>query len=142
MIGGRVRILTLLGRLRTSHWSGLVNSGTVDIRIGDDVDQLRSLARWLQAEGEFRGQVGFSGGESNPGRMGGLADALTVIVTSGTATTLVSSVFGWLARTRESKIVSLKLRNADGRELELKCGSSDDAEQILSQVRPFYRDGV
>lgn len=119
-----------------------MDSGTVDIRIGEELDELRSLARWLRRESEFQGQVGFTERESVPGHMGGFADALTVIVTSGTATTLVSSLFGWLGRRRDSTIVSLKIRTAGGRELDLKCGSADDAERVLSQVRMFYQDGA
>jgi hypothetical protein len=119
-----------------------VDSGTVDIRIDDEGDELRLLARWLRGEDEFRGRVDFVERTPIPGQMGGIADAVTVIVTSGTATTLVSSVFAWLRRRNETKVVSLKLHNPDGRDLELKCGSSDDAEKLLAQVRTLFDDGA
>jgi hypothetical protein len=119
-----------------------VNSGTVDIRIDEATDELRSLARWLRDEDEFRGRVDFTEGTPVPGQMGGFVDALTVIVTSGTATTLVSSLFAWLGRRGEAKVVSLKMRTVDGREVDLKCGSSDDAERLLTQVRSLFSDGA
>jgi hypothetical protein len=122
--------------------SGLVDSGTVDIRIDEQVDELRVLARWLRGEDDLRGRVDFVDRVPVPGQMGGIADALTVIVTSGTATTLVSSVFAWLRRRKETNAVSLKLRNAGGRELELTCGSGVDAEKLLAQVRAFFGDGA
>jgi hypothetical protein len=120
----------------------LTDSGTVDIRIDEAVDKLRLLARWLRDEDEFRGRVNLVESVPVAGQMGGFTDALTVIVTSGTATTLVSSVFAWLGRRSEANVVSLKLNNADGCQLELKCGSGDDAERLLAQVRAFFGDGA
>jgi hypothetical protein len=119
-----------------------VDSGTVDIRIDDEADELRLLARWLRGEDEFRGRVDFVERTPIPGQMGGIADSITVIVTSGTATTLVSSVFAWLRRRKETNAVSLKLRNVNGRELELTCGSGTDAEKLLAQVRTLFDDGA
>jgi hypothetical protein len=141
MIVCEVRIFALFESLH-APWELLVDSGTVDIRFGDAADDLRPLARSLCGEDEFRGRVDFVEAAPVPGHMGGFADTLTVIVTSGTATTLVSSLFAWFNRRRESRNVSLKLHNADGRELELKCGSSDDAEKVLTQVGQFFGAGA
>jgi hypothetical protein len=122
--------------------SRLVDSGTVDIRIDEQFDELRLLARWLRGEDEFRGRVDLVERTPVPGQMGGIVDALTVVVTSGTATTLVSSVFAWLRRRKETNAVTLKFRNANGNELELACGSGADAEKLLTQVRVFFDDGA
>jgi hypothetical protein len=118
-----------------------VPAGSVDIRIDDDSnDELRSLAGWLRDEDDFRGRIRFVEKAVDPGQMGGFVDAAVVVLTSGTASTFVSSLFGWFARRKETHAVSLKLRAADGRELELKCGSGDDAQRVLDQVLSVFSD--
>jgi hypothetical protein len=120
-----------------------VSSGTVDIRIDDDSDdELRSLAGWLRDEDEFRGRIRFGEKAADPGQMGGVVDTVAMVLTSGTASTFVSSLFGWISQRREAHTVSLKFRTASGCEIELKCGSGDDVQTVLAQVRPLFNEGV
>lgn len=70
--------------------------------------------------------------------MGGVADSIMVVVTSGSAATLCKSLFDWLGRRREVQKVSLKVKNEEsGTELKLDCGSATDAETVLKAVREF-----
>ncbi|WP_370945889.1 hypothetical protein AB5J62_43485 [Amycolatopsis sp. cg5] len=105
---------------------------------GDDDEQLRQLAAWLRDEDELRGRVKVTGPAIDVGQMGGVADSIVVVVTSGSAATLCRSVFDWLARRREVQKVSLKVKNEEsGTELELDCGSATDAETVLQAVCEF-----
>lgn len=111
-------------------------SGMVAVSVGESADELRSLAAWLRDEDEFRGRVGLHESVES-GQMGGVLDSVTVMVSSGTAGALVSSIFAWLARRREVRTVSFKVRSAAGQELELRCGSTEDAQKIIGDVIRF-----
>lgn len=112
-------------------------SGTVLITMpGGADDELRKLAAWFRDEDDLRGQVRAQDVPARPGEMGGALEAITVIATSGTATTLCRSLFDWLARHREARKVSLKLTRGEDT-LELECGSGDDSAQVLAAVRNF-----
>jgi hypothetical protein len=113
-----------------------VASGMVAVSVGESADELRSLATWLRDEDEFRGRVGLHEPVES-GQMGGVLDSVTVMVSSGTAGALVSSIFTWLARRREVRTVSFKVRSASGQELELTCGSVEDAEVTIGNIIRF-----
>ncbi len=109
-------------------------AGTAEIRIepADQSDEeLRQLARWLRDEDELRGKVDLSGAPITPGHMGGTAEMVTVIVTSGTATALVTSLFTWLGRRRESTKVTVTVESASGDRIDLSCASPADADNLL-----------
>ncbi|MCA1655914.1 MAG: hypothetical protein LC635_05655 [Pseudonocardiaceae bacterium] len=72
----------------------------LDTADGSD-EELRRLARWLSDEDELRGRVDLAHEPVRPGQMGGTADAVVVLLTSGTASALVSSLFAWLGHRRE-----------------------------------------
>lgn len=65
-----------------------------------DPSELSSLYAWLQRDDEFRGQVKAVSAELKPGEMGGVTDALTVMLGSGTAVALAGTLTGWLSARR------------------------------------------
>jgi len=102
-----------------------VAAGTAEIRIepADRSDEeLRQLARWLRDEDELRGKVD-------------LAAGVTVIVTSGTAIALVTSLFSWLGRRRESARVTVTVESATGERIDLSCAAPADADNLLRACR-------
>lgn len=114
-------------------------SGMVAIGLDDSDEELRSLAAWLRDEDEFRGRVHLKESVQS-GQMGGALDAVTLAISSGTASILVTSIFGWLKHRREARKVSLKLRDDSGREFNLTCGSADDTDKIIDNIRRFLSD--
>lgn len=112
-------------------------AGTAEIRIepADQSDEeLRQLARWLRDEDELRGKVDLSDGPITPGHMG-TAEMVTVLVTSNTATALVTSLFTWLGRRRESAKVTVTVESASGDRIDLSCASPADADNLLRVCR-------
>jgi len=100
-------------------------AGTAEIRIEPAArsdDELRQLARWLHDEDELRGKVG-------------VADTVTVSVTSGTAIALVTSLFTWLGRRRESAKVTVTVESATGERIDLSCAAPADADDLLRACR-------
>lgn len=119
-----------------------MTSGIVAITVPGSSDELRQLAAWLRDEDELRGRVRLAEGTIQAGQLGGVLDSVVVAVTSGSAATFCTSLFGWLGRREEAQKVSLKIkRSGDVGELELDCGSPADAPQILTSVRRFLNDG-
>jgi hypothetical protein len=113
-------------------------TGTVAIRIGESERELGNLAGWLRGEDDLRGRVTVTEKPIVTGQMGGVLDAVVVVVTSGTAASLCTSLFNWLGRRREVSKVSLKVKNEKtGEELSLDCGSATDATEMLDTVRAF-----
>lgn len=109
-------------------------AGTAEIRIepADQSDEeLRQLARWLRDEDELRGKVDLSDGPITPGHLG----SVTVTVTSGTATALVTSLFTWLGRRRESARVTVTVESATGERIDLNCAAPADADNLLRACR-------
>jgi hypothetical protein len=100
-------------------------------------EELRSLASWLRDEDDLRGRVRLSTAPIQEGHMGGALDAIVVILTSSTVGTVVTSVKDWLVARRTADKVTLKLSSGTGRELELTCGSSGDAQAVLDSARKF-----
>lgn len=109
--------------------------GLVAATVDGSEDDLRSLASWLRDEDEFRGRIRLEEKPVAPGEMGGALDAVVMVLTSGTASALVTSIFAWLAQRREVSKVSLKVRNAAGEEVELSCGTADDAARLTGSIR-------
>ncbi|HEX4705791.1 MAG TPA: hypothetical protein VH352_26980 [Pseudonocardiaceae bacterium] len=58
---------------------------TVSISLSDADDQLRQLAGWLRDEDELRGRVRLVGPPIAPDQLGGVLDAVEVVLTSGSA---------------------------------------------------------
>lgn len=113
-------------------------AGTAEIRIepADQSDEeLRQLASWLRDEDELRGKVDLSDGPITPGHMGGVVETVTVVVTSSTATALVTSLFTWLGRRRESARVTVTVESATGERIDLSCASPADADNLLRACR-------
>jgi hypothetical protein len=75
------------------------------------------------------------------GEMGGVLDAVQVVLNSGTATALVPALFAWLHHRRSASKVTLKVRGDRGREIELTCGSADDAQDVLRQITTVLDNG-
>lgn len=69
--------------------------------------------------------------------MGGMSDAVVVVLTSGTASALVTSLFNWLSHRRDVKRVKVTV----GGEVAVECGSPDDAERLLRACHDLLASG-
>ncbi|WP_405060161.1 hypothetical protein OG474_00595 [Kribbella sp. NBC_01505] len=114
-----------------------MDSGIARITIDGAEEELRSLANWLRDEDDLRGQVRLDGPPIQEGQMGGALDAIVTVLTSTTVATLIISIREWATAKRSATKVTLKLKAADGRELELTAGSAADAEVTLDSARKF-----
>lgn len=112
-----------------------MTSRAVLVSLDGSEDDLRPLAKWLRDEDELRGRVTLVESPIAPGQMGAVLDTIEVVLTSGTATTLVTSVFAWLTHRKATSKVSLKIHTKRGDDVTLTCGSSDDAQAVLFTVR-------
>jgi len=118
-----------------------VTSGIVAITVPGSGEELRQLAAWLSDEDELRSRVRLTEGTARAGQLGGVLDSVVVGVTSRSAATFCTSLFGWIGRRKEAQKVSLKIkRSGDIGELELDCGSAADAPAILASVTHFLDD--
>jgi hypothetical protein len=80
------------------------------ISVPDQPDDLTSLLAWLRDEDELRGHVGRRTAPIEHGHMGAVTDALTVMVGSGGAVTvLLGSIAVWLKNRRSDVTVLLSL---------------------------------
>jgi Effector Associated Constant Component 1 len=107
---------------------------TAAIRIDGTDDELRRLANWLRDEDALRGRVKLVDHPIAAGEMGGALDAVEVVLTSGTASALVTSLFTWLIQRRKNGKVRLKIR-AGNRTVDLTCGSADDAQALIDSIK-------
>jgi hypothetical protein len=103
-------------------------------------DELRQLARWLRDEDDLRGRVNLVDQPIAPGQMGGVLDTVQVVLTSGTAGTLVTSLFAWLGHRKATNKVRLKVQIGETT-VELTCGSTDDAGALIDRIRTMLTDG-
>jgi hypothetical protein len=111
-----------------------MSAGTVTIRLDSSDasdDGLRRLAGWLRDEDDLRGCVRVTTEPVRPGQMGGLTDAVVVAMTSGTAAAIANSLFEWLMHRCEVRKVAVTVESADGKRIDLTCGNTDDAEELL-----------
>lgn len=107
-----------------------MNSGTISVNLAGTDDELRLLANWLRDEDDLRGRVDLVELPIEPGHMGAALAAIEVLVTSSTASTLVRSLFDWLRHRRTTEKVTLRVGD-----VEITCGSADDAATLLAKVR-------
>ncbi|ACU36122.1 hypothetical protein KCV87_09120 [Actinosynnema pretiosum subsp. pretiosum] len=111
---------------------------TATLRTDGATEDVRALARWLRDGDGLRGRVSLADGQAAPGgagQDGAAQDAALVVLTSATAPALVRWLFDWLKHCRTARQVSLTVRGADGREVELTCGSTTDAARVLASTR-------
>lgn len=106
----------------------------------DRPDDLRLLAEWLRDQDELRGRVSLVERPVGQGQMGGVLEAVQVILTSGTAATLVTSLFAWLGHRRATSRVSLRVRTRRGDDITLTCAPSDDVHAVLESVHKLLED--
>jgi hypothetical protein len=110
----------------------------------DDVtsdEELRDLVRWLRDEDELRGRVDLEAAPPRQDQMGGPADAVVVVLTSGTASALVTSLFAWLSHRRDVRRVNVTVEGASGDKVAVECASPDDAERLLLACRDVLASG-
>jgi hypothetical protein len=117
-----------------------VAAGRMWINLDGPEDDLRLLARWLRDEDELRGRVSLVQRPIEPGQMGGVLETVEVVLTSGTAATLVTSVFAWLTHRKSAGKVSLKIQTKLGENITFTCGSADDAATILASAQNVLDD--
>ncbi|PRY42739.1 effector-associated constant component EACC1 [Umezawaea tangerina] len=111
-----------------------MRSSSIAISSDDSDEELRSLARWLRDEDEFRGRVELLAAPIAADEMGADLESVVTIVTSGTAGVFVTSLFAWLERRRSASRVRLTIRTGTGATVELTCGSAEDADAVLKQI--------
>ncbi|MBB5912914.1 hypothetical protein BJY24_001781 [Nocardia transvalensis] len=115
-----------------------MTAGTIAIRLDQqNDDELRALARWLQDDEELQGRVRLREEPIREGQMGGVLDSVVVVLGSGTAAAATTSLFDWLSRKREATKITLTVRKPGGPEIELACGSTTAAREILGAVDEF-----
>jgi hypothetical protein len=94
------------------------DSPVLSIRTDDDAEELRSLLAWLQQDDALRGRVRMQNTPVGPEEMGGLLDALTVVLgTSGVAAALSGSVSTWISQRRSD--VKLTVTAPNGRSVDV-----------------------
>ncbi|MGD3108542.1 effector-associated constant component EACC1 [Streptomyces sp. YGL11-2] len=97
------------------------------IRTDNGADELRSLLAWLQWDDALRGRVRLEHAPVGSGEMGGLVDALTVVLGSGgIGVALTSSLTAWISQRRSD--VKLTVTARDGRSVEV------DAKRVDAQA--------
>lgn len=99
----------------------------LSIRTDSDADELRSLLAWLQQDDALRGLVDMQNTPVGREEMGGLLDALTVVLgTSGVAAALSGSLSTWISQRRSD--VKLTVTTPNGRSVEI------DAKRVNSRT--------
>jgi hypothetical protein len=118
----------------------------LELSIGDsDADRatLGELGDWLRDEFELRGRVRMVSRPPEPGRMGAVADTLSVALAGGGAiSVLAASLRVWFAQPKRSDI-RVTIRTARGDVVEIDAKRVVDAEAILSSalaLRPTEDD--
>ena len=66
----------------------------------------------------------------------GVLDTVQVAITTGTVTSLVTSLFAWLNYRRRATQILLKFKNGDN-ELTVVCGNTDDMDRVLNSAQDF-----
>ncbi|MGC9665314.1 effector-associated constant component EACC1 [Planosporangium sp. 12N6] len=93
---------------------------TVEVEGDRPADELRSLQSWLLAEHALRGRVRFAEPPPAPGTLGGVVEALTVVLgPGGVATAMVTALISWIRR--RPGTVSVKVTRTDGASFELSA---------------------
>jgi hypothetical protein len=83
-------------------------------------EELFSLRQWLADEEELRGRVRLLEGSPRPGRLGGLPEAVAILLGPGGAgAVLATSLIAWI-RQRTGDI-TLRVTRSDGSSLELEA---------------------
>lgn len=104
----------------------------VDLHItvdGRDSD-VESLQDWLRREPEFRGHLRQGEVPGPAGAQGAVVDVIVGVLSSGTATTLATSLQVWLTQRRAD--VVLKVSGPGGRKIYLDAKRIPDAERLLN----------
>ncbi|WP_257902885.1 effector-associated constant component EACC1 [Saccharothrix obliqua] len=114
-----------------------MSTATVRFQTAGSDDEVRALVKWLRDEDALRGRVSLAAAPPAEGEMGELVDAAVIVLTSGTASVLVRSLFDYLKHRRTTAKVTLTVRDEKGRELELTCGSGDDARATVTALQTF-----
>lgn len=103
----------------------------VETADGADERELRSLREWLTQERQALGRIETVAGESGPGAMGAVLEAVQVVLgADGAATVLAGSLGTWFA-TRH-RAVKLVVRRPDGAELEIQ-GEVKDPDAAIER---------
>jgi hypothetical protein len=106
-------------------------------------DDLLSLLAWLRDEDELRGHVSQRVAPIQEGHMGAATDALTVMLGSGGAVTvLFGSIAVWLRNRRSDVTVELSLGNrkirVDGKRIK---SDPDSLDALIRTATEALRDG-
>jgi hypothetical protein len=103
-----------------------------------DPSELSSLYTWLQRDDEFRGRVKPVSAEVKPGEMGGVTEALTVVLTGGTAA-LAGTLTGWLSARRTR--ISVDFSSGDKAcKVEIDAKNAAAASQLFREALEAGRE--
>ena len=93
-----------------------------------------SLYEWLRSEEELRGLVTLKRGKSAPGKMGELANIITIAVGSGgMASALVGSFSTWLTQ-RQNRQITVKVTTNNGGSVEVTGRDRAEVETLLKDA--------
>ena len=101
-----------------------------------DHEDLLLLAKWLRLDDDVPGRVSLAEAPTAEGEMGGLAQEVQVVLTSGTVSSLITAVVAWLRQRDDKRRVSLTVRSGEGQdEVSFTVGSADDVTATCEHAR-------
>lgn len=112
----------------------------IDVRVGAEADELRSLRQWLGADREIRKSSSLTLQEQppEPGRMGGLLDVIQLVTDNGwSAASFVVALAAW-KRTRPQD-PRIEIRRGDT-VIVLTQGSDAEIERVIRALETLTED--
>ncbi|MER6526940.1 hypothetical protein [Streptomyces sp. NPDC001508] len=102
----------------------------VEVRVGEEQDELRSLYRWLREDEELRSvRISLSGTGAAPGEMGSALDLIEVLLDNAwSAASLAVAVVAWRRSRPRAGRATLRIGQT---EVEI---TGDDEEQVRRLV--------
>ncbi|GAA3892661.1 hypothetical protein GCM10022243_67050 [Saccharothrix violaceirubra] len=117
-----------------------MTTATASLRTEGPEDDLGALVKWLRDEDGLRGRVSLAASSPGQGEMGAALDAVVVVLTGGTASVLVRSLFDYLKHRRTTSKVTLRVRGEHGRELDSFSPQSPCLDRTVSWSGGFASD--
>ncbi|MFJ5561005.1 hypothetical protein ACIQCD_27225 [Streptomyces sp. NPDC093250] len=112
----------------------------IDVRVGAEADELRSLHQWLGADREIRRSSSLTLQEQppEPGHMGGLLDVIQLVTDNGwSAASFVVALAAW-KRTRPQDPL-IEIRRGDT-VIALTQGSDAEIERVIRALETSTED--
>ncbi|MFJ8051110.1 hypothetical protein [Streptomyces luteogriseus] len=112
----------------------------VDVRVGEDEAELRSLFRWLSADDELRSaRIGLPGTGTAPGEMGSALDVVEVVLDNvWSAASLVVAVAAWRQSRPHTNRTTLRVGQT---EVEITGDDEEQVRRVVAALRAATEDG-